>query len=45
MVANGYEPEFAEKTFKQLKGFGSYGFPESSSVLSICDRVLIREGG
>jgi hypothetical protein len=24
MVANGYEPEFAEKTFKQLEGFGSY---------------------
>lgn len=23
MVANRYEPEFAEKTFKQLEGFGS----------------------
>ena len=26
MVANGYEHEFAEQTFKQLEGFGSYGF-------------------
>src|SRR4030088_404114 len=25
MVKNGYEREFAEKTFKQLEGFGSYG--------------------
>src|SRR6201989_785645 len=26
MVANGYERDFAERTFKQLEGFGSYGF-------------------
>jgi error-prone DNA polymerase len=32
MVANGYEPEFAEKTFQQLEGFGSYGFPESHAA-------------
>ena len=32
MVANGYEQEFAERTFKQLEGFGSYGFPESHSA-------------
>jgi error-prone DNA polymerase len=32
MVANGYEPEFAERTFKQLEGFGSYGFPESHAA-------------
>ncbi len=32
MVANGYEPEFAEKIFKQLEGFGSYGFPESHAA-------------
>ncbi|WP_429819920.1 error-prone DNA polymerase [Ensifer sp. B1-9] len=32
MVANGYEPEFAEKTFRQLEGFGSYGFPESHAA-------------
>jgi error-prone DNA polymerase len=32
MVANGYEAEFAEKTFRQLEGFGSYGFPESHAA-------------
>jgi len=32
MVANGYEQDFAERTFKQLEGFGSYGFPESHSA-------------
>ncbi len=32
MVANGYEPEFAEKIFRQLEGFGSYGFPESHAA-------------
>ena len=29
MVARGYEPAFAERCFKQIEGFGSYGFPES----------------
>jgi len=32
MVANGYEQEFAEQTFRQLEGFGSYGFPESHAA-------------
>jgi error-prone DNA polymerase len=32
MVANGYEKEFAERTFSQLEGFGSYGFPESHAA-------------
>ncbi len=32
MVDNGYEPEFAEQTFRQLEGFGSYGFPESHAA-------------
>ncbi|QWK81513.1 error-prone DNA polymerase [Ochrobactrum sp. BTU1] len=32
MVANGYERDFATKTFKQLEGFGSYGFPESHAA-------------
>ncbi|RUZ93434.1 error-prone DNA polymerase, partial [Mesorhizobium sp. M7A.F.Ca.US.001.02.1.1] len=31
-MKNGYEREFAEKTFKQLEGFGSYGFPESHAA-------------
>ncbi len=29
MVARGYEQDFAERCFKQIEGFGSYGFPES----------------
>ncbi|MBY5502356.1 error-prone DNA polymerase [Rhizobium leguminosarum] len=32
MVKNGYTEEFAEKTFSQLEGFGSYGFPESHAA-------------
>jgi error-prone DNA polymerase len=32
MLAKGYEREFAEKTFSQLEGFGSYGFPESHAA-------------
>jgi error-prone DNA polymerase len=32
MIANGYTPEFAATTFKQLEGFGSYGFPESHAA-------------
>ncbi|MVA27513.1 error-prone DNA polymerase [Agrobacterium vitis] len=32
MVARGYKADFAERTFKQLEGFGSYGFPESHSA-------------
>ena len=32
MVARGYDQEFAERTFGQLEGFGSYGFPESHAA-------------
>lgn len=32
MTANGYEEEYAKKIFKQLEGFGSYGFPESHAA-------------
>jgi error-prone DNA polymerase len=32
MVARGYTPDFAEKTFSQIEGFGSYGFPESHAA-------------
>lgn len=32
MIAKGYDREFAEKTFSQLEGFGSYGFPESHAA-------------
>ncbi|WP_461453365.1 error-prone DNA polymerase [Mucilaginibacter sp.] len=32
MVGRGYEEEFAARVFKQLEGFGSYGFPESHAA-------------
>jgi error-prone DNA polymerase len=32
MVARGYDATFAERTFRQLEGFGSYGFPESHAA-------------
>jgi error-prone DNA polymerase len=32
MKANGYEEDFALRIFKQLEGFGSYGFPESHAA-------------
>jgi len=32
MVARGYDPGFADRCFRQIEGFGSYGFPESHAV-------------
>ncbi len=32
MRKNGYEDEFAERIFSQIKGFSSYGFPESHAA-------------
>ena len=32
MAARGYAAEFAEQVFEQIKGFGSYGFPESHAA-------------
>ena len=32
MVERGYERDLAETTFRQLEGFGSYGFPESHAA-------------
>ena len=32
MIGRGYERDFAEQTFKQIEGFGSYGFPESHAA-------------
>jgi error-prone DNA polymerase len=32
MIDNRYEPEFAERCFKQIEGFSDYGFPESHSA-------------
>ncbi len=32
MVEKGYEPDYAERIFKQIEGFGEYGFPESHAA-------------
>ncbi|PZQ46850.1 MAG: error-prone DNA polymerase [Rhodovulum sulfidophilum] len=32
MVGRGYQPDFAERCFRQIEGFGSYGFPESHAL-------------
>jgi error-prone DNA polymerase len=32
MIARGYDPGFAARCFEQIKGFGSYGFPESHAA-------------
>ena len=32
MIARGYDPEFANNCFNQIKGFGEYGFPESHAA-------------
>jgi error-prone DNA polymerase len=32
MIEKGYEREYAERIFKQIEGFGEYGFPESHAA-------------
>ena len=32
MQARGYETEFAQQIFRQIEGFGEYGFPESHAA-------------
>ena len=32
MVRRGYKQDFAERCFRQIEGFGSYGFPESHAA-------------
>ncbi|MFN0025123.1 MAG: DNA polymerase III subunit alpha, partial [Parvularculaceae bacterium] len=32
MIANEYTPDFAESCFRQIEGFGEYGFPESHAA-------------
>ena len=32
MLANGYTQTFADSIYKQIEGFGSYGFPESHAA-------------
>jgi error-prone DNA polymerase len=32
LLANGYSADFADRLFRQLRGFGEYGFPESHAA-------------
>ena len=32
MAARGYDQDFAQRCFNQIKGFGEYGFPESHAA-------------
>ncbi len=32
MSKRGYDPEFAARCFRQIEGFGAYGFPESHAI-------------
>jgi error-prone DNA polymerase len=32
LLARGYEEEFADRLFRQIQGFGEYGFPESHAA-------------
>jgi len=32
MLERGYAPDFAERCFRQIEGFGEYGFPESHAA-------------
>lgn len=32
MMERGYQKEYAQRVFRQLEGFGSYGFPESHAA-------------
>jgi error-prone DNA polymerase len=32
MIEKGYDPEFSERIFSQIEGFGEYGFPESHAA-------------
>ena len=32
MIKRGYDPDFAERCFNQIEGFGDYGFPESHAA-------------
>ncbi len=32
MVKRGYDPDFAQRCFDQIRGFGEYGFPESHAA-------------
>jgi len=46
MVEKGYERDFAESIFRQIQGFGEYGFPESHAagfaLLAYCSSWIKR---
>ena len=46
MCAKGIAPEFAERVFEQIQGFGEYGFPESHAasfaLISYAGAFLLR---
>jgi hypothetical protein len=42
MVERGYAREFAEQTFRQIEGFGSYGFPESHAASFCAHRLRVQ---
>jgi error-prone DNA polymerase len=44
MVANGYEADFAERCFRQIEGFGEYGFPESHAASALRCSSMPRAG-
>ena len=44
MIKRGYDPEFAENCFEQIKGFGSYGFPESHAASPSRNSSMSRHG-
>ena len=39
MVARGYEADFAERCFRQIEGFGEYGFPKATPPASRCSSM------
>ena len=41
MVGAATTRDFAERTFRQLEGFGSYGFPESHAASFALDRLCV----
>ena len=43
MMKNGYTEEYAKRVFRQLEGFGSYGFPESHAA-SFASLVYVSAG-
>jgi error-prone DNA polymerase len=41
MAKNGYDRDFAERCFRQIEGFGEYGFPESHAAKLCAPRLCL----